>query len=115
MIVYCSVIFFFTIEATALLCHYLYVDNDSCVYVTCLGASGWPEISRLNWSDAIDKAAGAKGTEDPRKLKKALKRIDNKKMKSSREWRERLESVLTLIHISEHTQLRRISYALYCL
>jgi hypothetical protein len=59
------------------------------------GLEGIEKVKADQWSDAIMKASGEKTLDDSKKLKKALKRIENKKKKSSEEWQVIL--ILTIV------------------
>lgn len=51
---------------------------------------GQEMIKTQNWDNAMKKASGEKIKDDPKLLKKTLKRQENKKKKSAKEWKHRL-------------------------
>lgn len=47
-------------------------------------------MDKLSWSQAIEKAEGIKQHDDPKLLKKAMKKRDKAKTKSKKQWEERI-------------------------
>ena len=54
---------------------------------------GGEDIQIEEWQRALQKAGGIKLKDNPAKLKKALKRQERKKKKSSTEWSSRIKTV----------------------
>jgi len=54
-------------------------------------ASNSERADQMRWSSALGKAGGVKEYDDPKKMKKLLKKISSNKQKSKEEWTKRIE------------------------
>ena len=63
---------------------------------------------RLQWQKALDMARGVKLRDDPRLLKKSLKRVEKKKQKSKKEWEARKESEREALEKRQEKRKRNI-------
>lgn len=57
------------------------------------GDDGMEKAKQEIWSDALIDASGSKSVTDTKKLKKALKKIEKSKEKSTKEWQIRMDTV----------------------
>ena len=58
-----------------------------------LSAGGGEDIGIEEWQKALEKAGGIKQKDNPKLLRKTLKRQERQKKKSAREWKSRTKAV----------------------
>jgi len=66
---------------------------------------------KVHWQNAMDKAAGIKVKDDPKLIKKAIKRKESEKQRHRKKWAERTEKLEQSKKFSEKKKKERIQKA----
>lgn len=69
------------------------------------------QAKQVHWKNAIDKAQGIKVKDDPKLIKKALKRKVSEKKRHKKQWAERVEKQQEAKNIKEKKKKERVQKA----
>lgn len=69
------------------------------------------EAKKIHWKNAIDKAQGMKVKDDPKMIRKAMKRKDAEKKRHKKKWAERTEKLEESKKIRQKKRKERIKKA----